>query len=256
MSLDGFPDVRAEVVELYAYTKELVLLAEEMGVDMCSYLQPMMQQRDAYDHLMRIFAIDTLDDPTEDADTKMEASLNRVFQHQYRAFFDVADYMNLTIRDQITLALQPYSNSCIGAVLPEYYRNIRAGIVGIGKEIAKLRGGKDVSRPPQEILKGVRAYRAKLLCLTDAVELVNEKLPALQEYSEKEAREKRQQEWKTAISRLKTAILAGLVVAALVGLLSGIAGFAIGRHKPPGPLKSQPAQTTVTEKSGPKKTGQ
>lgn len=120
----------------YYATKKLLIHAEEKLSAMELYPAPLLEHRDALDHLMnysKLFEKSGLSEATVN-------ELANAKQHEIRAFFDVADYICITIRKEISDTLGTLSQKKIDLVWPEY-REIRVRVIDLSNQIAEIRNG-------------------------------------------------------------------------------------------------------------------
>ncbi|MCX7429120.1 MAG: hypothetical protein NTW96_26280 [Planctomycetia bacterium] len=218
-------EVWRAIVEIHNESKALFLLCEELEPrHFKAFLQPFNELRHAYEHAIRCMANQLrLDERSPDKKYQLE-SLNKTLGHEYRGFFDSADWLAIILREEIRTVLQPYSPACILASLPEYYSQDRIRVVEISEAIAKLRGDKDVARQrdadeaiaiaePSVLIGEVRKYKAILSDLLGVHKKVIAAVPGLEEYKARSlAEERRQATWSIL---MKT--IAGLAVAAIIG---------------------------------------
>ena len=111
-----------EITLFYIRVKALLLMAEEVDKDRKTNPQILLELRNAFDHLMRVFIgkfeLKEKNDP-EYPDKVME----KFFGHLYRAGYDILDWLSINLRDQIAHHMNHYSHEAINAVFPEYYRS-------------------------------------------------------------------------------------------------------------------------------------
>jgi len=115
-------DCWAQIVEVHNEAKTLFLLAEEIEHEKFQeFLQPINEHRHSLEHIIRAKA-DELgvggEPPSEEYQLD---SLKKALGHEYRAFFDCADWIAVIVREDVLTTLQRYSPTCIQAVVPEYY---------------------------------------------------------------------------------------------------------------------------------------
>lgn len=133
----------------YYATKKLLIHAEEKLSAMELYPAPLLEHRDALDHLMRYSKV-------FEESGLCEAAVNELAnakQHEIRAFYDVADYICITIRKEIADTLDTLSQKKINTVWPEY-REIRVRVIDLSNEIAKIRNGT------RETVDAIPSYEA------------------------------------------------------------------------------------------------
>ncbi|NBH15451.1 hypothetical protein D3Z36_15005 [Lachnospiraceae bacterium] len=90
-----------EMSQVHMYTKHYLLISEEISEDGITFLQPLKEHRDAYDHLMRVFALSMKDREGAEAEKYALDNVKKAFGHEYRAFFDTADWFTYICRKYI-----------------------------------------------------------------------------------------------------------------------------------------------------------
>lgn len=130
---------------LHTITKKYLLIAEEIAEDGELFLQPLKEHRDAYDHLMRCYGIYIIDNKmsTEEKLRYEIENLKKAFGHEYRAFFDTADWLTYILRKWIRLKLK----SCGEEICNKEFNNyseIKLFINELPQKVAALREKKDV----------------------------------------------------------------------------------------------------------------
>ncbi len=153
------------IVVVHNTAKSLLIKAEEVDPDHEFYYPPLIQQRDALDHIIR--AACAWLNPTElrknpqgkppNAAEYIERQMDKALGHAYRALFDAADWLSIVYRERIRETLSSYTTATIHAVLPDYHHVIEPRIEKICFEIAELRKGKDIGSA-ESITEGVQAY--------------------------------------------------------------------------------------------------
>lgn len=152
---------------IHILTKHYLLLAEELSENGDAFLQPLKEHRDAYDHLMRIFALPFRETLPDNFDEKKYISENmkKAYGHEYRAFFDTADWLTFICRKFIR------ENLSYKALRNEYekkyqdFTEIRKFINDVPFTIAKYREGKDISN--KDMIAEVFEYQKTLDKLVD-----------------------------------------------------------------------------------------
>ena len=139
----------SELGELHILTKHYLLLAEELSEDGISFLQPLKEHRDAYDHFMRIFALPHRNEQefgkNFDVVKYIEENVSKAYGHEYRAFFDTADWLTFICRKYIRQALSYHSIKKRYENDYKDYNDIKSIINDIPYKIAKYREQKDIS---------------------------------------------------------------------------------------------------------------
>lgn len=148
-----------EISEIHKYTKHYLLIAEEISEEGVAFLQPMKEHRDAYDHLIRIFSL-----AIKEVDSKFNAeeyvldNIRKAFGHEYRAFFDMADWFTYICRKYIREEL---SYSSVRKKYEEKYddfNEVKTFINDVPFKVAKYREDKDVSND-EPLLSEVLNYK-------------------------------------------------------------------------------------------------
>jgi len=119
-------EIWARIIEVHQYAKELMIKGEEIGsaFEYETFIQPLQEQRHALEHIVRA-RYSELNPENDEDDKYIEQNLEKALGHEYRCFFDIADWVSITIRDSIIRQLSKYSSDCISFVFPDYYEKIR-----------------------------------------------------------------------------------------------------------------------------------
>lgn len=155
----------SEIVIIHNFTKHYILLGEEIADDFKTYLQPVKEFRDAYEHIVRIFTKCVgIEDVSESSkEDYIRSNLSKALGHEYRAFFDVADWFSIICRKNIHELVKDHSYEEIILKCPEYPR-IKERIFEIAQEITNIRERKDIS---YNIFEEVNRYQRVLVELLD-----------------------------------------------------------------------------------------
>lgn len=142
--------------KIHVLTKHYTLLAEEYNISTRAFLQPMKEQKDAYEHIIRAYTKNCEKHVLTDDDKEyMAKNIEKAIGHEYRAFFDTIDYLTICLRELISKELTGCSYKDIIKVYPDYpkYKKI---LVNIPEQIAKYREKKDIGS--NEMLKFASNY--------------------------------------------------------------------------------------------------
>ncbi|RJP32406.1 MAG: hypothetical protein C4527_06110 [Candidatus Omnitrophota bacterium] len=187
-----------EIIRLHQNLKYIVLKAEELTKEKETYIQPILEQRDALDHFIRSKAAELgLLEKTKDS-YYIEQQFEKMKGHLYRAFFDAADWASTSIRDEVDFVLSRYTHECIVAVIPEYYEEIIPSIDNISNKIALIRNGKDIAQEKNEIVEEVNRYFDLVDGLFTHLSKIKSKIRGLEDYRKRSLIEK----WKNWIITL------------------------------------------------------
>lgn len=130
-----------EISKIHLLTKHYLLLAEEIGEEI--FIQPLKEHRDAYDHIIRIYGMELSNKKIENPKQYKISNMKKALGHEYRAFFDTADWLSLICRKKIRMLLEGKNSVDIEKKLPEYPQ-IKERLFKIPQEIAELRKEKDI----------------------------------------------------------------------------------------------------------------
>ena len=175
-----YADKWTRLVEIHNHAKSVFLCAEEFDPGFLDFVQPVMELRNGFEHIIRAKAAELGVNGESDAKGPdyIPKSLDKAIGHEYRAFFDAADWFSVCIRDRITNTLDQYSHEHIAAVLPDYYTKLRPQIDQTSRDIAAIRGSKDIDKD-KDLLAEVANYRAAIDRLLGAYEQIEKSIPAL-----------------------------------------------------------------------------
>ncbi|MCX5632834.1 MAG: hypothetical protein NTW93_04045 [Phycisphaerae bacterium] len=198
-----------DIVIIYQETKKLLLWAEEHEIKKWkTFTQPLLEHRSALDHICRALACEVgILSPNEDYYKK---NLDKAKGHIYRAFFDVADWFSVVLRDNITDMLDDFDTDCITAAIPDYYSIIRPDIENITQEIAAIRDGKDISTN-NGIISDIGDYRQKIEKLLQHHKTIVGKLRSLNEYKIKHKKHNFRKELLTVVISLVIGIVITII---------------------------------------------
>ena len=206
----------SKIVAVHLSLKQLIISGEEFDKELETYIQPVLEQRSALDHISRAKAAELgLKEDVDDIQAYVKQQLDKALGHLYRGFFDAADWFSISIRDGIKETLEPYSHECIQAAIPSYFNAIYPKLIEAEKGIASIRNNKDIIRPSQ-ILEEVEQYGEILNELLDIHEQVSTRIPAMIDYQQREAKKSK--------SGIVTGIIIGLLVALFAWGLSLLGG--------------------------------
>ena len=156
--MDTEADKWEKIVQVHNHAKALILLAEELDPEHTFFLPPVIQQRDALDHVVRAKYAGL--HPGTRADPAQYAldHLDKALAHEYRAFFDIADWLSILYREKIASALSDYSHEAILAALPDFYTTVYPKFETIYEKVAAVRGAKDIGNETA-LIDDVEKYR-------------------------------------------------------------------------------------------------
>jgi hypothetical protein len=176
-SSESIDQLWRDLIRVHQAVKKMLLEFEEF--DGKTFLQPIKEQRDALEHVVRARAAEI--GLTTQSPSYVRENLSKALGHEYRALFDIADHYSITIRERIIALLKPYSAHAIAIVVPEYYREVRPRLAEIDNRISGVRRGKDVAAPGEDLAE-VDQYTQVIAELRDHYSRLNERIPALERY--------------------------------------------------------------------------
>lgn len=147
-----------EIIIIHNFTKHYILLGEEISNSFETYLQPVKEFRDAYEHIMRIFIKCTgLDNDCGNLSKEeyIRKNLSKALGHEYRAFFDVADWFSIICRKNIYDIVNKYTYEQLCNIYPKY-PELKNKLYSISEEISNIRESKDIS---SNIFEEVNKYQ-------------------------------------------------------------------------------------------------
>ncbi len=208
-----------ELVEIHNHCKSLFILAEETDPELLDFLQPAMEQRHALEHIMRAMACELgMLEQRNPADSEyIEQSLRKAIGHEFRAFFDAADWLQISLREKTLQMLAGYSNECITAVFPDYYHTIRPRLEQIAQQVATIRTNKDITK--HETLDLIREYRKIVTELADAMSRIAAAIPALQEWTQRSRKTETERASRDTKSKVLLATFSAVLGAVLAWLI-------------------------------------
>lgn len=147
-----------EMSQVHMYTKHYLLVSEEISEEGITFLQPLKEHRDAYDHLLRVFALPMKETENVDMEKYALDNVKKAFGHEYRAFFDTADWFTYICRKYIREELAFNSKRRKYEEIYNDFEDVKSFINEVPFMIAKYREEKDVSNH-EPILSEVLSYK-------------------------------------------------------------------------------------------------
>ena len=153
---------------IHASTKHYLLISEELCNEGVAFLQPLKEHRDAQDHLMRIFGLSNPKISTKNAQISDENyiidNVKKAFGHEYRAFFDTADWFTYICRRYIREELSFPSKRKKYEESFKDFTELKTFINDLPLLIAQYREKKDVSNC-STVLNEVAKYEDTMIQL-------------------------------------------------------------------------------------------
>ena len=200
-----------EVTILYLKVRELMFYADEVHPEKKTFIPPINEIRNAFDHLMRVFAV-KFELKTTDKEDYITDNLDMALSHVYRAAFDLLDYISICLRDKFLDEIDGISTEALNEVFPEYYQKIRPDIEKASTDISDIRSKKDIGDPKigdvikyAEIIERLKSHLNKIL----------EIKPSLIEYEDRKKKEVRKSKFFEILIYIAIAIVSGVMGAVL-----------------------------------------
>lgn len=191
---------------LYHKVKELIIYAEERDPNKKTFLQPTLELKYAFDHLMRVYAY-KFGFKSADAEY-VDINLHKIFGHVYRAGYDSLDYLSIQFRKELLNEAGDFSPETLVKIFPKYYREIKPDFEIADHEISKIRARKDIGDPNAD---GLIEYVEIVKRLENHLREFDKIKVSLIEYENKQ--KKREKD-----SHVRESIL--LIVAAIIGAIA------------------------------------
>lgn len=121
-----------DLYTVYFENRKLYIQAEELSINMNMYIAPLVEHRDALDHLMRCF------EKLDKGDSSFSKEIENALGHELRSYYDIADYICINIREYISDTLNHMRPKDIKKIWVEYECKKRE-VFEISVEIAKIR---------------------------------------------------------------------------------------------------------------------
>jgi len=188
------------IYQLHELTKKYIIIAEELDIHQNSFLQPINEQKNAYEHVIRSMS-NHYGFQDEKDDDYISMNLDKALGHEYRAYFDTLDWLSISLKERIQNILGEYSSDIIGKAIPAYYSTYRIRINDIVTNIAGIRGSKDIGKDKDKLLITVKEYKEvieELIQIYNSIadrqesmiELLNEKRNAELEWQKDRTKER------------------------------------------------------------------
>ncbi|MBP2649941.1 MAG: hypothetical protein H6Q74_766 [Firmicutes bacterium] len=190
------------IFRINASTQMLFAIVEEFEFKM--YMGPINEQRNAHTHLLRALA--AIEGFKGDAEEPyIVDNLKSAVNHEYRAFYDVADWFTLKMREEIINTLKPYSDQAIQMALPKYFSEYSPKIEGLSTEIARLRLKKDVGNGDLSV--HLEPYEKIVRELWEIYKIITSRKAVLADVAIRQSRGAKQNAWRLWRGSIVIAIL-------------------------------------------------
>lgn len=181
-----------DLIDLYYKAKDLIFSVEEYSDQMKSNPQVLIEIRNAFDHLMKVFASKYKKLSGDKNETLYsEKHFDKSYGHVYRSGYDALDLLNIYINLEIKELLNKYPSNVIVEIFPEYYKTIRPKLIENKEKITQCRMNKDVDgeNSENERFTNFTEYNSSIQELQELRKLVILKEGALADYFQKYSEE-------------------------------------------------------------------
>lgn len=202
-----------KICKIYEISKKYIIEAEETRKDFKTFLQPVNEIKNAHEHMIRAKTSEI--GMREYKEDYIRENLRCALGHEYRAFFDIADFYSITLRERIDEYLDPFSTEAIKTCIPEYYTQYRTKIYQITEAITEFRNSKDIG-DSVELLPRVEEYDKLLEELSEIYKAVYLGYNSLVEYQDKRKKEEKKKKNRDALLTVVITVASTLVVGILL----------------------------------------
>ncbi len=157
-------EVWEKILKIHETTKHFIIKAEEFNEGYKSFIQPLNELKNAYEHVIRAQAAECGLQEGK-SEEYIRKNLDKALGHEYRAFFDTADWTAIYLREKIINTLSNYSPAAIRQAVPNYM-SMKTRVDSISAMISHLREKKDIGKT-SELLPGIEHYEQLLNELFD-----------------------------------------------------------------------------------------
>ncbi len=146
------------ICQIYLLTKHYLLLSEELSEGFDTFIQPLKEERDAFDHIVRVYGHKYLKRKIENEETYCISNMRKAVQHTYRAFFDTADFFTYVCQKRIRELLKGRDRNEVLVQYPKY-NDAKKILEELPVAIADIRENKDESESDSELVAEVEQYK-------------------------------------------------------------------------------------------------
>ncbi len=159
-----------ELTLIHNITQHYILIGEEISSNFNTFIQPLKEFRDSHEHIIRIFKCVLFKEPKTDTAVYIEKQLSKALGHEYRAFFDVVDWLSIVCRKAVSDALEKSTKERLNELHddPNFNKYMKI-VIESDLEIASIRNKKDIN---SEIDNIVNEYQLLITNLCDATKKI------------------------------------------------------------------------------------
>lgn len=122
--LDNYEKDIKLLVTWYVRAKEVTITAESLDTINGTFIQPLHEQRYCLDHLIRAVLYEKEGKPEE----LVKKAISSAISHLQRAYSDSVEWMLVSVVDEFSNILAPYTSEQISKGFSKYYSEIRPNI--------------------------------------------------------------------------------------------------------------------------------
>lgn len=158
----------------YGRAKEVTILAESLDTINRAFIQPLHEQRYCLDHFVRAISYER----RGNSDENVKKAISSAISHLQRAYSDSVEWTLVSVVDEFSISLEPYTSEQIVRGFPKYYSEIRPKIDEITNEVNKYKLNKSVEKA-SNTKEAARAEIAEQFVDGDVVKKLKEYLEDL-----------------------------------------------------------------------------
>lgn len=126
----------------YEKAKEVTILAESLDTINGVFIQPLHEQRYCLDHFIRAISYEHKGNSEEN----VKKALSSAIAHLQRAYSDSVEWTLVSVLDEFSTSLKPYTSEQIARGFPKYYSEVRPKIDEITDKVNKYKLNKSVEK--------------------------------------------------------------------------------------------------------------
>ena len=157
-----YQDMLDRIISIYSKCKQRFIESEELLESMETFVAPLLEHRDALDHIVNAFKY------LPHNELQAIDELKKAEEHEMRAFYDIADFVCIEIRREISNSLKRCSKRKIKKIWVDYTEK-KEWLYKVSLEIANIRTKRTSSSQIEEydallndMLGELRNFRLKI----------------------------------------------------------------------------------------------
>lgn len=140
--LEKYEEEINNLTEWYTYAKNAAIVVEAYDTNNNAYIQPLHEQRYALDHFIRAI---TYEQNLED-DEKVKKAITSAIGHLQRSYSDSIEWMLISVKEEYSEKLKPYTTEQINNGFPSYYEKIRPSLEEMTKLVNEYKISKSIEK--------------------------------------------------------------------------------------------------------------